>query len=338
MRVFWIQNISTEYSNKSRNVGHKIEARISLPIIFALDSSGFPSRLQLHIQMALRHIPSLSKAVFSSIQPAFTRFVLLALESGHIAGDKEFEIKPLILEAESAFSLKMNASTYEAFFTTVCEWAFAQPLRLCHLADICVDAFIEVDSGMFFGYFQAIIPKLINEYLCIKQDSGMEFDSSLSITMRTRKQLLFAIQLYFEASLAGGVENTNSQASQFTQLIMFHAQNLLVPTDCLASLAVALGNWIGKAFISSNEYWMALNGQLLEVLVHGSAKQKKLLCSLLQAFIETWGEEYLGFLPTLLPVVSEVVEDVDEDVEASAKELVATIEKYLGEPISKYLE
>lgn len=75
----------------------------------------------------------------------------------------------------------------------------------------------------------------------------------------------------------------------------------MFPSESLASLAVALGNWIGKAFISSNEHWIAFNGQLLE-------------------------ED------------AEVVEGVDEEVEAAAKALVATIEKYLGEPIGKYLE
>ena len=340
-------NISQQLNLLLEAVGQKIEARISLPIIFSLDSSGFPSRLQVHIEMAMRHLPTLNKAMFSSMQPAYTRFVLQALEAG-VADNKNQEttIQPLLYEAIAAFSLKMNSSTYEAFFAAVCQWAFTQPLRLCYLADLCVGAFKHVDSGMFFAHFQGIVPTLINDYLCI-EGNAMELDasesvsstqSSIFIPVSTRIQLLFAFQLYFEAGLAAEVETTASQASQFTQLIMFQGEHLLVPAECLASLAVALGNWIGKAFISSNEHWMAFNGQLLESLGHGTAGQKKLLCFLLQAFFEAWGEEYLGFLPTLLPVISEVVEDVDEQVEAAAKALVATIEKFLGEPIGKYLE
>ncbi len=49
-------------------------------------------------------------------------------------------------------------------------------------------------------------------------------------------------------------------------------------------------------------------------------------------------EEYLVFLPTLLPILAELLEDPDEQVESQARELSLFIEKYLGEPVLKYLE
>lgn len=178
----------------------------------------------------------------------------------------------------------MNSSTYEAFFAAVCQWAFPQPLRLCYLADACVGGFKHVDSGMFFAHFQGIVPIPIDDYLCT-EEAAMKLEATESsnsaaiastqsasrlIPAATRTQLLLAFELFFEAGLATQVETTASQASQFTKLILFQGENLLVPSESLASLAVALGNWIGKAFISSNEHWIAFNGQLLGRLGHGT--------------------------------------------------------------------
>ena len=88
--------------------------------------------------------------------------------------------------------------------------------------------------------------------------------------------------------------------------------------------------------VSNDSMWKSLNHQTLLLTRSGQSDVRRGALRCLQEYYTRLGEEFLILLPETIPFLAEVLEDAEHDVEQLAHEVVAQIEKVLGEPLKKY--
>jgi U3 small nucleolar RNA-associated protein 10 len=119
--------------------------------------------------------------------------------------------------------------------------------------------------------------------------------------------------------------------------------NFVVP--CLAQLAVCVGSDVNISFVIHIELnytqalWKPLNYQVLLKTRNDLWKVRYYALKVIQECYLRLGEELLVLLPETMPFLSELMEDSNPEVEKLTKELIKSIEQYLGssDSISNYL-
>lgn len=90
------------------------------------------------------------------------------------------------------------------------------------------------------------------------------------------------------------------------------------------------------ACTDDEDRWKTLNAAVLEKTRHPDPAVRRAALLVVQGFYEQLGEDFLGLLPESVLYLAELLEDDDSAVEKTCRDVVATIEKHLGEPLSKY--
>lgn len=115
--------------------------------------------------------------------------------------------------------------------------------------------------------------------------------------------------------------NVDEDADAYRARTTSHVQ------PCLVQLAVCAGD---------EARWKDLNTAVLEMTRHADPLVRCAALLVVQGFYDQLGEEFLGLLPESVLYLAELLEDNDQEVENTCQNVVATIEKHLGEPLSKF--
>eukprot|EP00470_Lotharella_oceanica_P014312 CAMPEP_0170191682 /NCGR_PEP_ID=MMETSP0040_2-20121228/52295_1 /TAXON_ID=641309 /ORGANISM="Lotharella oceanica, Strain CCMP622" /LENGTH=202 /DNA_ID=CAMNT_0010439829 /DNA_START=1 /DNA_END=609 /DNA_ORIENTATION=+ len=91
------------------------------------------------------------------------------------------------------------------------------------------------------------------------------------------------------------------------------------------------------AHLEDNNLWKTLNHAVMTKGESPHAKVRYSAVSIIKAFYDKIGEEFLVLLPETVPFISERMEDPDENVESATQELIAMVEKLSGEDLDSYL-
>lgn len=121
----------------------------------------------------------------------------------------------------------------------------------------------------------------------------------------------------------------------------------------LHNIEDAIGKYVVKAVtafvvcVALDEYNERLVHALIACIGGESGGQKSEVGSqckiwtvrVLKSIFQKMGDQWLGYLPTLIPYIAELLEDDDEAVELEVRKgLVRVIENVLGEPLDRYLD
>ncbi|KAI9591544.1 hypothetical protein BDF19DRAFT_454726 [Syncephalis fuscata] len=101
----------------------------------------------------------------------------------------------------------------------------------------------------------------------------------------------------------------------------------LVP--CLGQLAVTSG---------TDVVWKPLNAQVLLNTRDDRPVVRVAALEAVREFYDRLGEEFLILLPETIPFLAELMEDDDILVERTTQQVMAVIERHLGEPLQKYFD
>lgn len=101
-----------------------------------------------------------------------------------------------------------------------------------------------------------------------------------------------------------------------------------VVAPCVAMFAVAC---------NAKPLWKELNDGILAHCLDTDSRVRRGTLRVLDAIYKQLGNEFVSFLPDTVPHLVELMEDDEAEVEDEVRRLVKTIESYLGESLSGYL-
>ena len=223
---------------------------------------------------------------------------------------------PRFVDFLKSFVLKMNSLLFSDFFQSVIDWTNEENSaeRFEFFVQLVI-YFFDILNLFFVDYFSIVASMLITHNYSVLLPS-----------------VLGAFKSYFD--LNNNDEPADWVSGSFVPFLVVQLKQNPQHINSLINCCVSFG----KSVEISSELWRSLHDLLIADLDTATVSDKCDLCLLFSRFFECWNEEYLVFLPSLLPVLADLLDDSDEQIEHNAKQLMAIIEKYLGEPLMKYLE
>lgn len=325
-----------------------IQSRVLLPVLLKhakiTDSQLSKASLNLLFSILGGSFAEASKDIINANLKEINTFYLNVFEKYADCWDC-FHVS--LFESLGKLVLKMNSALFQPFFGRISDWAFSNPsanlLVYSKILIFMFDSLKEIFAEFFVPYREQIYSVLLPGDATLK--------SCVEDGIGVWKNLIKCIGLSFkyQFSAAGDASSNGISEDAFDKVqsvLLFQLDNPLPGTrqvfieNCAVALVPAVVD-VAKAvgsFVASDPMWKSFNAKLMQFSVAKHSHQKIVLLDIISALFDAFAEEYLGLLPEILPSLAELLEDNDEEVEKRAKECVSVIEKYLGEPILKYLE
>ena len=279
-----------------------IEPHLLLPVLLSLPSN------TLVLKLLSESSKGINRDLLVSLLPLYQKFIFSNVE---FINSVEF------VAFLRSFVLKMNSQLFAQFFQSLVDWTVGEKKkRFGYLAQFSIH-FFTILNHFFADYFVSIASFLLAH--------SYDNETDLPLVLEGFKSIF---------TLSKEIPTKDWIKADF---IPFLVGKFREGKNCTLEQLIECSLSFGKSVEISSELWHSLHESLISSL-NDSSSGKIVFCQTMSRFFECWNEEYLVFLPTLLPILAELLEDPDEQVESQARELSLSIEKYLGEPILKYLE
>ncbi|RKP05884.1 hypothetical protein THASP1DRAFT_19205 [Thamnocephalis sphaerospora] len=250
------------------------------------------------------------------------------------------ELEEGLIDAFLRLVMKLNETTFKPVFLKAVEWAISTHDAVTNKQARQIffyrflDQLLERLKSIVVPYYVYVLDDVIGKLAAFKT-SPSKLDTELwpLLLSSVQKCLLYDNDGFWTTSLAektlpslaDQLEVQASGEDDAAYLVRISAH--LVP--CLGQLAVTSG---------TDVVWKPLNTQVLLKTRNDRPAVRIAALQVVQEFYTRLGEEFLILLPETIPFLAELMEDDDVAVERLTQEVIAVIERYLGESLQKYFE
>lgn len=278
-----------------------------------------------------------AQSVFRVLLTVFDLRHACTLEQNTSKYDREQveAIEQKVIALAIACIYKINDTIFRPFFTQLLDWSStALPKReTAHrtLRSITFFNFIgtlsETLKSIFTSYFNYVIDrsKEILESTNAKDTSVVQLKTAvlraLSSSFKHDQDEFWQSPNHFDAIMQPLI-------AQLGTLPAVQANEELVPA--ITELAIANEK--------SVDHHKAMNGQLLQLLRHDSARARMAAVKCQESLAKALKDEWLGHLPEMLPFISELQDDDNEGVARETNRWIKLIEEILGESLDSMLQ
>ncbi|XP_071483190.1 HEAT repeat-containing protein 1-like [Diadema antillarum] len=294
------------------------------------------------------HLGHLSKEDLLAHHHAMVNLFLTALDyrSSHPEDslDEVADIEGHVIAALLDMVLRLSEATFRPMYLKLYEWASRShtPHRLLtfyRLSDSIADRLKSLFS-LFAGHVISNMAQLLDANNVAKEDKPSFEESEASATGKASLLLGYILDCLHKCFLYDkGDFVTKERSERLMQPLVDQIDNTLGGDDSYQDritghLTPCLVHFMVAARDPST--WQPLNYQVLLKTRSSSPKVRYAALTVLQSLHRQLGEDYLSLLPETIPFLAELMEDESEEVEHHCQDVVAELEKTLGEPLQKY--
>jgi len=278
-----------------------------------------------------------AQSVFKVLLTVFDLRHTCTLEQNTSKYDREQieAIEQKVITIAIACIYKINDTIFRPFFTQLLDWSSTtlpkrenahRTLRSITLFNF-IGTLSETLKSIFTSYFNYVIDrsKDILESTNAKDTTVVQLKTAvlraLSSSFKHDQDEFWQFPNRFDAIMQPLI-------SQLGTLPAVQANEELVPA--ITELAIANEK--------SADHHNAMNGALLQLLRHDSARARMAAVKCQESLAKALKDEWLGHLPEMLPFISELQDDDDEGVARETNRWIKLIEEILGESLDSMLQ
>lgn len=230
---------------------------------------------------------------------------------------------------------KINDTIFRPFFTQLLDWSStALPKR-----DIAHQNLRSITFFNFIATLSETLKSIFTSYFNYVIDRSKEILESSSTKDATIVQLKTAVLRALNSSFKHDQDEFWQSPTHFDAIMkpLITQLGLLPAVQANEELVPAITE-LAIANEKSADHHKAMNGQLLQLLRHDSARARMAAVKCQESLAKALKDEWLGHLPEMLPFISELQDDDDEGVARETNRWIKLVEEILGESLDQMLQ